>query len=139
MDVRYATRAGGASELESLLESSDVVSLHCPLSASTRNMINARTLALMRPTAFLVNTSRGALIREPDLAAALNAGRLAGAALDVLSQEPPPVDNPLISASNCVITPHLAWGTTAARRRLLAIAVDNIRAFLAGSPKNVVN
>lgn len=139
MNVRYATRDGGSSELESVLGSSDVVSLHCPLTSSTRDLIDARTLALMKPTAFLVNTSRGPLIDEKDLADALNAGRLAGAALDVLSTEPPAMDNPLIHARNCIVTPHLAWATTAARRRLMAIAVDNVRAFLTASAKNVVN
>jgi glycerate dehydrogenase len=93
----------------------------------------------MKPTAFLLNTGRGPLVDEAALAAALNAGRLAGAGLDVLSAEPPPAGNPLLQAANCCITPHIAWATRAARERLLAIAVDNLRAFLAGQPQNVVS
>ena len=124
--------------LEELLGSSDVVSLHCPLNDGTRNLINARTLALMKPGAFLINTSRGPLIDEPALAAALRAGQLAGAALDVLSAEPPPPDHPLLSAPGCLITPHQAWASSAARARLLAIAGENLRAFLEGNPVHVV-
>ncbi|MBL9216791.1 MAG: D-2-hydroxyacid dehydrogenase [Opitutaceae bacterium] len=139
MKVQYATRAGGRAELEQVLRTSDVVSLHCPLTPDTKELINARTLALMKPTAFLINTSRGPLINEADLAAALNGGRLAAAALDVLSVEPPAPGNPLFAARHCVITPHNAWATRAARSRLLATAVDNVRAFLAGKPQNVVN
>lgn len=137
--VQFATRRGGRAELEQVLRTSDVVSLHCPLTDDTRGLINAATLALMKPTAFLINTSRGPLIDEPALAAALNSGQLAGAGLDVLSTEPPPAGHPLFSARNCLITPHLAWATTAARRRLMQVAVDNVRAFLAGTPQNVVN
>ena len=95
-------------------------------------------LALMKPTAFLLNTSRGPLVDEPALAEALNSGRIAGAALDVLSKEPPPADNPLLTARNCIITPHLAWATRAARSRLMKVAVENVRAFLQGKPQNVV-
>jgi len=124
--------------LDELLGSSDVVSLHCPLTDETRSIINARSLALMKPTAFLINTSRGPLINEPALAAALHAGQIAGAALDVLSAEPPPLDHPLLSAPNCLITPHHAWASGAARARLLAAAVENLRAFLIGSPVNVI-
>jgi len=126
-------------ELEALFRQSDVVSLHCPLTAETRNLVNAERLGWMTRTASLLNTSRGLLIDEPSLAAALNAGRIAGAGLDVLSVEPPPADNPLLTAKNCVITPHLAWATRAARSRLMQIAVENIRAFLNGQPQNVVN
>jgi len=126
-------------ELETLFRESDVVSLHCPLTPQTANLVNARRLALMKPTAILLNTSRGALVDEPALAEALNSGRLAGAALDVLSREPPPADNPLLTARNCLITPHLAWATRAARSRLMKAAVENIRAFLQGTPRNVVN
>lgn len=139
MSVRCATQASGSAELAELLGWSDVVSLHCPLTAATRDLINSRTLALMKPTAFLVNTSRGALVNEQDLAASLNAGRLGGAALDVLGAEPPAIDHPLLHARNCLITPHVAWATTAARRRLLATAIENIKAFLNGSSQNVVN
>jgi glycerate dehydrogenase len=139
MSVRYATQAGGSAGLADLLGCIDVVSLHCPLTPATRELINSHTLALMKPTAFLVNTSRGALINEQDLAASLNAGRLGGAALDVLSAEPAAIDHPLLRARNCLITPHVAWAATAARRRLLATAVDNIKAFLSDCPRNVVN
>ena len=127
-----------AVDLEELLRSSDVVSLHCPLTDETHNLINARTLALMKPTAFLINTSRGPLIDETALADALHAGRLAGAGLDVLTAEPPPRDNPLLSAPNCLITPHQAWASGAARARLLGIAIENLRAFVSGCPVHVV-
>ena len=93
----------------------------------------------MKRSAFLINTSRGPLVNEADLAAALNAGRLAGAGLDVLAVEPPRADNPLLTARNCLITPHIAWATHSARARLMAIAVDNVSTFLAGQPANVVN
>jgi len=126
-------------ELEELFRQSDVVSLHCPLTAENRGMVNSERLSWMKPGALLLNTSRGQLIDEPALAQALNAGRLAGAGLDVLSAEPPPPDNPLITARNCIITPHLAWATRAARSRLLQVAVANIRAFLASHPQNVVS
>jgi glycerate dehydrogenase len=125
-------------DLETLLRESDVVSLNCPLTPETKHLINTRTLALMRPTAYLLNTGRGPLVDEAALAAALNAGRLAGAGLDVLSVEPPPADHPLLTARNCVITPHVGWATRAARERLLCVAVENVRAFLAGTPRNVV-
>jgi len=124
--------------VEELLRESDVVSLHSPLFPETQGMINARTLALMKPSAFLINTSRGPLIVDQDLAAALNAGRLAGAALDVLSLEPPAETNPLLSASNCLITPHIAWATREARARLMDLAIQNISAFLSGNPQNVI-
>jgi glycerate dehydrogenase len=126
-------------ELETLFRQSDVLSLHCPLTPQTQNLINAERLSWMKPTAFLLNTGRGPLIDEPALAAALNSGRIAGAALDVLSVEPPPANNPLLTAKNCIITPHLAWATRAARSRLLSVAVGNLRAFLSGKPLNVVN
>lgn len=125
--------------LEELFRSSDVVSLHCPLTPETKQLMNAERLAWMKPTAFLINTSRGPLVDEAALAGALNAGKIAGAALDVLSVEPPPSSNPLLTAKNCLITPHLAWATRAARARLMQIAVANVAAFLAGTPKNVVN
>ena len=118
---------------------SDVISLHCPLTAENKGMINAARLQLMKPGAFLINTSRGPLIVEQDLADALNAGQIAGAALDVLAVEPPPGENPLFRAKNCVITPHIAWATRAARERLLGIAVANVAAFQAGRPQNVVH
>jgi glycerate dehydrogenase len=126
-------------DLETLLGESDVVSLHCPLTPDTKELIDARRIGLMKPSAFLLNTSRGALVNEADLAAALNAGRLAGAGLDVLTVEPPPASNPLLAAKNCIITPHVAWATRNARRRLLEITAGNLRAFAAGTPRNVVN
>ena len=126
-------------ELDALLARSDVVSLHCPLTEETRGLINAERLARMKPTAMLINTSRGPLVDEPALANALNAGRLAGAGLDVLSSEPPVASNPLLGARNCYITPHIAWATRAARARLLKTAVENVQAFLAGRARNVVH
>lgn len=146
MKVLACTRTAGSAppfasfvELETLFRKSDVVSLHCPLTPQTANLVNARRLSLMKPTAFLLNTSRGPLVDEPALADALNSGRIAGAALDVLSKEPPRADNPLLTARNCLITPHLAWATRAARSRLMTIAVENVRAFLQGEAQNVVN
>lgn len=126
-------------DLESLLRESDVVSLHCPLTAENHRLLDAPRLALMKPGAFLINTARGPLIDEQALADALNTGRLAGAGLDVLAVEPARPDNPLLTARNCVITPHIAWATGAARRRLMDVVVANVRAFLAGTPENVVN
>lgn len=127
------------ADLDALFRESDVVSLHCPLTPQTKHLVNAARLRLMKPTAFLLNASRGGLVDEPALAQALDSGALAGAGLDVLSGEPPPANNPLLRARNCLITPHYAWATRAARRRLLGVAVENIRAFLAGRPQNVVN
>lgn len=129
----------GFVDLETLFRQSDVVSLHCPLTPETKHLVNAERLAWLKPTAFLLNTGRGPLVDEPALADALNQGRLAGAGLDVLSVEPPPADNPLLAAKNCLITPHLGWATGAARARLMRVAVENVRAFLAGTPQNVVN
>ncbi|MEJ2470916.1 MAG: D-2-hydroxyacid dehydrogenase [Desulfuromonadales bacterium] len=126
------------TSLETLLAASDVVSLHCPLTEQTTGLINAQRLALMKASAYLINTGRGPLVDEEALAAALHEGQLAGAGLDVLSQEPPPADNPLLKAPRCLITPHLAWATHAARERLMATLVENIRTFLAGRPQNQV-
>jgi glycerate dehydrogenase len=126
------------ASIEELLRESDVVSLHSPLFKETEGMINARTLVWMKPSAFLINTSRGPLVVDRDLADALNAGKLAGAALDVLSVEPPAESNPLLSARNCLVTPHIAWATREARSRLMDLVVQNITAFLAGKPQNVV-
>ena len=136
---RQPTSGGQFVELETLFRQSDVVSLHCPLTERTKNLVNKATLALLKPTSFLLNTSRGPLIDERALAEALNSGQLAGAALDVLSVEPPPANNPLLSAKNCIVTPHIAWATRAARSRLMQIAVANVRAFLNGRLENVVN
>jgi glycerate dehydrogenase len=125
--------------LEELLRQSDVVSLHCPLFPETQGLMNTQRLAMMKSTAFLINNSRGPLVVDQDLADALNAGRLAGAAVDVLSIEPPPVDNPLLSAKNCIVTPHISWATKEARSRLMALAVENAKALVSGKPQNVVN
>src|ERR1051326_3410881 len=124
--------------VDDLLAEADVVSLHCPLSAENRGMIHRERLARMRRSAFLLNTSRGPLVVDEDLAAALNDGVIAGAGLDVLSIEPPADANPLLSAKNCVVTPHIAWATREARARLLDYAVENLRCFLEGRPRNVV-
>lgn len=130
--IRYVDQA-------TLFAESDVVSLHCPVTDENRAFVNRDLLAQMKPTAFLINTSRGALINEPDLAEALNQEQLAGAGLDVLTVEPPSATNPLFSARNCLITPHLAWASREARQRLLHETVENIQAFLAAKPRNVVN
>jgi glycerate dehydrogenase len=124
--------------LNELFTTADIISLHCPLSDETRGLVNAMRLAAMKPTAYLINTGRGPLVDEAALASALRAGQIAGAGLDVLAQEPPPADNPLLTAPNCVITPHLAWATTASRQRLLDVAIDNVRAFVEGNPRNRV-
>jgi len=126
-------------DLEDLFRTSDVVSLHCPLTEDNRGLINARRLALMKPTALLINTSRGSLVDEAALAEALRSGRLAGAGLDVLSIEPPPEDHPLLGLDNCFITPHIAWATRSARARLMKTVVENVAAFIGGSPENLVN
>lgn len=137
--IANSRSAGESVDLETLFKESDIVSLHCPLTSATQGMVNSARLALMKPTAFLINTSRGPLIVEQDLADALNSAQIAGAAMDVLSTEPPSTDNPLLSARNCTITPHHAWATKSARERLLAATVDNVKAFMDGKPKNVVN
>jgi len=128
-----------ASDRDRLFAESDVLTLHCPLTNDTQNLICNETIAMMKSSAFLINTGRGPLVNEADLASALQAGKIAGAAVDVLSTEPPAARNPLLSAPNCIITPHVAWATDAARQRLLQIVVDNIIAFQNGSPQNVVN
>ena len=126
-------------DLDTLLRESDVISLHCPLFPETEKIINAENLSKMKPGVMLLNTSRGGLIDESALTQALTAGRVAGAAVDVLSSEPPAEDNPLLTAPNCLITPHMAWAPQASRQRLLDTVISNIRAFLQGSPENVVN
>lgn len=125
--------------LDDLLRTGDVISLHCPLTPETRGLLSADRLKLMKPSAFLLNTSRGALIDAHALAAALKQGRIAGAGIDVLAEEPPPDNHPLFAAPNCIITPHMAWATREARQRCITAAVDNLAAFQAGHPKNVVN
>lgn len=125
-------------DLDTLFKESDVLSVHCPLTPDTKGLVNAARLSLMKPTAYVLNTSRGPVINEADLADALNAGKLAGAGLDVLSTEPPAADNPLLTARNCLITPHIAWASRAARGRLLGVVVANIKGFAEGKPQNVV-
>lgn len=125
--------------IEVIFEESDVVTLHCPQTSDNVGMVNRALLSRMKPTALLINAARGGLVHEQDLADALNQGTLAGAALDVLSCEPPPADHPLLRAKNCLITPHIAWATLEARRRMMAIAAENVAAFLQGQPRNVVN
>jgi len=124
---------------EEVFSQADVVSLHCPLTPENTGFVNRDLLGLMKPTAILINTARGPLVSEQDLADALNEGQLAGAAVDVVSKEPIEKDNPLLTAKNIFITPHMAWGTLSARRRLMGTTVDNVRAFLDGRPINVVN
>lgn len=128
-----------AESVETLLQESDIVSLHCPLTSNNEKMINAETLGIMKSTAFLINTSRGQLIDEIALCAALEDEKIAGAGIDVLSAEPPSEANPLMDAKNCFVTPHIAWATTDARSRLLNITVNNVKAFLSGQPQNIVN
>ncbi len=128
------TRVG----LKELFSESDVVSLHCPLTPQSKEIVNAKSLNLMKKSAFLINTGRGPLLNEQDVADALNSGRIAGAGVDVLSAEPPAADNPLLTAKNCVITPHYAWATKAARGRLMNKLVENINAYLSGRPINTV-
>ncbi len=128
-----------AGSYEKLFRASDVLSLHCPLTAETRHLVNAERLAWMKPSAILINTGRGPLIDEQALADALNRGCIYAAGLDVLTQEPPRNGSPLIGARNCYITPHIAWATKAARERLDRIAFENVRAYLNGTPQNVVN
>ena len=125
--------------VDEIFSRSDVVTLHCPLTDETKDLVNAERLASMKTSAFLINTARGPLVDEAALAAALTAGQIAGAGLDVLSQEPPKPGNPLLTARNCIVTPHIAWATRAARSRLMDATVANVRAFLAGAPQNVVS
>lgn len=125
-------------EPDELFAQSDVITLHCPLTKDTEKLINQHTLSLMKPTALLINTSRGAVIDEAALAHALNEGKLGGAGLDVLSTEPPASDNPLLTAKNCVITPHIAWAAKDARARLIQVVTENVRGFLEGKVQNNV-
>ncbi len=127
------------AELNELLKESDVVSVHCPLFPETQGIINKDSLRLMKRTAFFLNTSRGPLMVDQDLADALNEGIIAGAGIDVLSVEPPSADNPLFKAKNCLITPHIAWATKEARSRLMGIAENNLSSFLNQKPINIVN
>ena len=130
--LRYTT-------LDDLYASADVISLHCPLFENNKGMINKAAISKMKPGVLILNTSRGPLINEADLAEALVTGRVAGAALDVLAVEPPTLSNPLFTAPNCIVTPHIAWATREARSRLMTVAGENLGAFLNGKPQNVVN
>lgn len=125
--------------LETLFRESDVLSLHAPLTPETREVVCRRTLDLMKPSALFVNTARGGLMNEPEVAAALNEGRLAGAGIDVFTVEPPEPGNPLLTARNCLVTPHVAWASYKSRKRLVAVLTEIVRTFLAGSPINRVN
>lgn len=127
------------SDIQQVFGQSDFIALHCPLKQDNFQFINKSLLQLMKPTAFLINTARGQLINEADLAGVLNEGRIAGAALDVLSAEPPDQGNPLLSAKNCIITPHIAWISREARQRIIDTTAENIRAFLHNEPVHVVN
>ncbi len=130
--LKYAT-------LDELLANSDVISLHCPLFESTKGIINRDTIAKMKDGVIIINTSRGPLVVEEDLAQALNSGKIFGAVVDVVSTEPINKDNPLLTAKNCIVTPHIAWAPMESRNRLMNIALDNLKAFLTGDPVNVVN
>lgn len=127
------------ANVSELLKKSDVVSIHCPLTPETKGLINAESLKTMKASAFLINTARGPIIIDQDLADALNHGIIAGAGIDVLSTEPPAPDNPLISAKNCIVTPHIAWASIEARSRLMEIMEKNIHSFIKGEPINIVN
>lgn len=126
-------------DISTLFNESDFISLHAPLTEKTRNVVNRTTLSLMKKTAFLINTARGPLVNESDVREFLDAGRIAGYAADVVSEEPMKKDNPLLGAQNCLITPHIAWAATETRQRLLDTVADNLRCFLQGKPKNVVS
>jgi glycerate dehydrogenase len=149
MDVLIGARPGSTGPiptdrvfLDQLFRASDVISLHCPLTAETRTLINAQTLSLMKPTAFLVNTARGALIDESALVDALRNRRIAAAALDVITKEPPPADHPIVRAAqqldNLMVTPHTAWSARETRERLLEEVEENISSFVSGKPRNIV-
>lgn len=126
------------ADLDHLFHECDIISLHCPLTDTTRGMVNAQRLALMKHTGIIINTGRGPLINEQDLANALNTGQIYAAGLDVLSEEPPRPDNPLLTARNCFITPHVAWANFESRQRLLYIAASNLKAYAEGKPVNVI-
>lgn len=132
MEIRKAT------SYEQLFSEADVVSLHCPLTDETRHLVNRERLSLMKPTAILINTGRGPLVNDADVAAALQANRLAAYCADVMTVEPPQADNPLLHSPNAYLTPHIAWASVEARKRLLHIAIENVRAFIEGRPQNVV-
>lgn len=144
MQVLYYSRSAKSTlaqavPMDTIFEESDFVSLHCPLTPENHSFVNGRLFSLMKPTAYLINTARGQLIHEMDLATALRNGDIAGAALDVLATEPPPADHPLTQLSNCLITPHNAWMSREARERILQTTFANVKAALAGTPVHVVN
>ncbi len=146
MEILVSTRSQNPSkgsarfvDKETIFKSSDVISLHCAFNDETKLLINTQTLSLMKSSAFLINTGRGQLVEEQALADALNNGALAGAGLDVLSTEPPSPQNPLLTAKNCIITPHIAWATKAARQRLMNAVVENVRCFINNRPINIVS
>ena len=136
---REGWEIGEYVDLDTLLSESDVISLHCPLFPETEKIINAETIAKMKDGAILLNTARGGLVDESALLEALTAGKLRGAAVDVVSQEPMSADNPLLKAPNCIITPHMAWSQLEARQRVVDITAANIRAFMEGAPIHIVN
>ena len=146
MDISAATSKNSSDlpecirkvTMEGLFSTSDIITLHCPLTAENHHMINAKTLAMMRPGTILINTGRGGLIDEEAVAAALESGHLRAYCADVLEQEPPRADNPLLRQPNAYITPHVAWATREARKRLMDICVENIKCFMAGEPQNEV-
>ena len=125
--------------LDEAVAQADVISFHCPATPQTRGLLDAELLARLKPSILIVNASRGALVNEADLAAALWEKKIAGYATDVLSQEPPPKSNPLLHAPNCIITPHLSWASLEARQRLLSVSVENLRKFFDGNPQNIVS
>lgn len=141
MTVLHTTPSGreGSVSLDEVLRQSDVISLHCPLTKENRHLISHETIAKMKPGVLLINTGRGPLVDEAALREALLNGHVAGAAMDVTEQEPIPADSPLLGLDNCLITPHIAWAAKEARQRLMNTVVENVRAFLQGSPVNVVN
>lgn len=145
MNVIASTRTPKTAEnvnfvsTEDIFRSADFISLHCPLTDETKGLVNMEMLRLCKPTAYIINTSRGPVVNEYDLAEALNTGIIAGAGLDVVETEPMKADNPLLGAKNCIITPHVAWAPVQTRQRLIAAAVDNLRSFIDGTPKNKVN
>ena len=129
----------GKASMDEVFKESDIVSLHCPLTAETKGLVNKERLDMMKPTAILINTSRGPVVNEADVAEALNEGKIAAFGADVVSVEPAQKGNPLLTAKNCFLTPHIAWATKEARQRLIDICIENVKAFIAGKAVNVVN
>ncbi len=138
-DLKISSANVKSVSLDTIFKQSDIISLHCPLTTKTKALVNASRLSMMKQTTFLINATRGPLIDEKALAKALNANRIAGAGVDVLSTEPPDPANPLRTTKNCIVTPHIAWATRSARQRLMEIAVGNVNAFIKGNPRNVIS